>query len=1552
MVGAKGTQRGRKRSSVVDGKENCGKKAKANATESVDKVGSGRDAAQGINYKEVAHKETADDKVSVVEVAECDAERDALEQTGELKCKERRLQDFQIQDDRGELQPLAFTDSSGGPLTISGIIQPAKGPISRKTGRVVQNFAVVEKWDVLYSKTEANVRIWTGNAMYSCVRPSQKYKAMFTSLMDQANICLEVLNVVNPQRGGNAEVSLDAALVKLARSKMEHGYSGWREAILLNGSFILSQFKAETERIDDQRVNLSECQLAIDLEKECGADQCMTRNGGISIGSGVGGSGVKGKEADTLMTADEEFARRLQAKEEAKAQNGAGNARKNSKQAYIRISEEEIAHDYPLPAQYEKEEDEMDELLMADECCYLEPEDLPQRILTDFAIYNSEGFFATLELLPGWSGIDPDVELYGSGIVKEEEEDDPWQKDWSSGFADAGGSGAGGSGAGGSGAGGSGAGGSGAGGSGAGGSSCPGGSSSAAGGGSSAALEMQDSEPHGIRTYLSQIKEWVVECGFDTVTISLRTEACWYKLDLPHETYAPWFNVVHKCARVAVKIIGMITEETRVSRLSFAAVVKRLAEQDKSSDSYISKDESTVRQYVTVHGQIISDQLKNFPVEKVKKSAFAVALLEQMEMRRHFKLYMPKKKTKKASRGGKAVRTVVNKNPMKDRAANNIRAKSMPATATRLVQDIWQHYFFVPENQLAEIPEADKEEVNDEEELGAEADLTQTPAGSKAKSKSVTSKKPVATWIGQPLRTDGKKKLYEKASFGDLSVDVGCVVELGAGVGGNHTVGLIQSMWEKQNGQKVAQVRLMMMGRSTVLGDTASEEELFLTTDLVTTPLDSIKGVLKAGRLTEKWGPKHRREQLANYNTLREKNESAASDGSPIEYFYRSLYLPDKGMFCEAPADLGFNSISQQTSDDKAEAGAVVIDGGRGIRSNGEEYREGDFLYVDSTLWDPLVEAPVREVPDYAAKGGRGHKGSSRLMQPFGIGRLVRVLPNGQKTFAKNGKASKVEVMRFYRPEDVQLDLAYTTSFWDVFASKDKFTIDVASIAGKCKVVSEGQRKENEIWTYECTHSVKSAEPAKLLPPPAEFRRSSKEDLMDIDESKPQEGIELKTLDIFAGCGGLSEGLHQAGAAVTKWAVEYDDEAARACQENNPDAAIFCNNSSVILRRAMAEHSYLDDCCACDAAIDQANKMPSERAASLPAPGDVDFICGGPPCQGYSGMNRFNKGTWSLMQNSMVINFLSFADFYRPRFFLLENVRAFVSHNKSKTFRLAVRSLLDMGYQVRFGVLNAGNYGVPQSRKRTFIWGAAPGEKLPDWPAQMHVFSSPQLTITLPGGIKYVAVPNRNGAPLRTVTVKDAIGDLPPIKNGEDRAERSYDSEAKSAFQKEIRKGSTVLRDHIAKRLSDLNLERCKCIPKNVPGADWRVLQEIVAKDPSREKFKGQPLVPWCLPNTADRHNGWRGLFGRLDVHGHFPTSTTDPQPMGKVGQVFHPDQDRIVSVRECARSQGFPDNFRFTGTVHQKHRQVGNAVPPPLARALGRELRKSLEWKAAAHHD
>ena len=149
----------------------------------------------------------------------------------------------------------------------------------------------------------------------------------------------------------------------------------------------------------------------------------------------------------------------------------------------------------------------------------------------------------------------------------------------------------------------------------------------------------------------------------------------------------------------------------------------------------------------------------------------------------------------------------------------------------------------------------------------------------------------------------------------------------------------------------------------------------------------------------------------------------------------------------------------------------------------------------------------------------------------------------------------------------------------------------------------------------------------------------------------------------------------------------------------------------------------------------------------------------------------------------------------------------FDSHTSTASLPSHAHPLPSLLAQVRFGVLNAGYYGVPQARKRTIIWAAAPGETLPEWPTPIHVFHSPQLTINLPGGVAYTAVPNQVGklvwgygqptpcsganqliilvqpsfpashhthpvphtqvgAPLRSVTVKDAIFDLPHIQNG------------------------------------------------------------------------------------------------------------------------------------------------------------------------------------------
>ncbi len=191
---------------------------------------------------------------------------------------------------------------------------------------------------------------------------------------------------------------------------------------------------------------------------------------------------------------------------------------------------------------------------------------------------------------------------------------------------------------------------------------------------------------------------------------------------------------------------------------------------------------------------------------------------------------------------------------------------------------------------------------------------------------------------------------------------------------------------------------------------------------------------------------------------------------------------------------------------------------------------------------------------------------------------------------------------------------------------------------------------------------------------------------------------------------------------------------------------------------------------------------------------------------------------------------------------------------------------------------------------------------------------------------------------------------------------------------------STDVRDHVCKEMSALVEARMEFIP-TLPGSDWRDLPNIVhrlkdgaytdklvykyndylrgkAEDGSLRGVcfcatgKGRPcrpedkqtntLIPWCLPHTSARHNQWSGLYGRLEYDGFFSTTVTNPEPMGKQGRVLHPEQHRLVSVRECARSQGFPDWYQFHGTVLDRHRQVGNAVSPPMGLALGLEIRKA----------
>ncbi|XP_030050731.1 DNA (cytosine-5)-methyltransferase 1-like [Microcaecilia unicolor] len=306
----------------------------------------------------------------------------------------------------------------------------------------------------------------------------------------------------------------------------------------------------------------------------------------------------------------------------------------------------------------------------------------------------------------------------------------------------------------------------------------------------------------------------------------------------------------------------------------------------------------------------------------------------------------------------------------------------------------------------------------------------------------------------------------------------------------------------------------------------------------------------------------------------------------------------------------------------------------------------------------------------------------------------------------------------------------------------------------------------------------------------------------------------------------------------------------------------------------------------------------------------------------------------------------------------------------------SLQSLVRMGYQCTFGVLQAGQYGVAQTRRRANILAAAPGEKLPMFPEPLHVFAprACQLSVVVDDKTFVSNIVRLNSSLFRTITMSD----LAEIRNGASALKISYNGEPQSWFQRQIR-GSQyqpILRDHICKDMSALIAAPMRYVPL-APGSDWRNLPNIEVRlsdgtttrklrythhqkkngrsstgvlrgicscaegipcDPADRQFN--TLIPWCLPHTGNRHNHWAGLYGSLEWAGFFSTTVTNPEPMGKQGRVLHLEQHRVVSVHECARSQGFPDTYRLFENIFDKHRQVGNAVPPPLAKAIGLELK------------
>ncbi|GLT76699.1 hypothetical protein SLA2020_483440 [Shorea laevis] len=1446
----------------------------------------------------------------------------------------RRLTDFIFHDADGNPQHVEMLEVDD--LFISGAVLPLEqcSDKEKEKGVRCEGFGRIESWAISgYEDGEPVIWVSTDFADYDCLKPANSYKRMYDLFHEKARACVEVYKRLSRSSGGNPDLSVDELIAGVVRSMSDsknfpHGTS-IKDFIISQGEFIYNQLIGLDETCKKNDQAFMDLPVLAGLRDESkmqrgfvpGGETTSGRvpNTSLKIGDGDQINQSMSSAGITEEDEDMKLARLLQEEEywQSMKQKKSRRPVASSNKYYIKINEDEITIDYPLPSYYRSSIQETDEYVIFDNDMETSnPDDLPRSMLHNWSLYNSDSRLISLELLPMKPCADIDVTIYGSGIMTSDD---------GSGF-------------------------------------CLDGDPAHS---SSAGVQNVD----GIPIYLSAVKEWVIEFGASMVFISIRTDLAWYRLGKPSKQYAPWYETVLKTARLAISIITMLKEQSRVARLSFGDIIRKVSEYRKDHPAFISSNPAAVERYIVVHGQILLQQFAEFPDDNIKKCPFVFSLQEKMEQRHHTKWLVKKKMVLKKE---------VNMNPRAAMQPVVSSRKAMPATTTKLINKLWGEYYsnYLPEDSkeadACELKE-DEEIDNDQEENGEEdsdeieeqkvqvdGEIRKACSTNKPK-KSLSSTKDII-WHGEIVgKTSLSESLYKQAFVhGDLVV-VGGFVLLETVEDELPPIYLVEYMYEKDM-KKMVHGRLMIRGSQTVLGNCANERELFLTNDCLDFELEDVKEAVVAEIQKLPWGHQHRKANSLKDKADRERAEDRKRKGLPMEYYCKSLYVPERGAFFCIPTEtigLGNGCCSSCTiKATKIDEEAFKLDLSRkAFTFEGTHYSSEDYVYMAPQYFET-------EVKDHETFKSSRNVG----LKAYVVCQLLEIEASNKSNQA-SPESTKVKVRRFFRPEDISLEKAYCSDIREVYYSEQTLVVPIVAIEGKCDVRKKQNLPSSDSpaifeHVFFCQHMYDPDKGAiKQLPATVKLS-SAKEKVFDNaanrkKKGKCKEGENdsdgadkqtdaaqkncLATLDIFAGCGGLSEGLQRAGASLTKWAIEYEEPAGEAFKLNHPGTLVFVNNCNVILRAIMSTCGDDDDCISTSEAAELAAKLDEKEINNLPRPGQVDFINGGPPCQGFSGMNRFNQSTWSKVQCEMILAFLSFAEYFRPRFFLLENVRNFVSFNKGQTFRLTLASLLEMGYQVRFGILEAGAYGVSQSRKRAFIWAASPEEILPEWPEPMHVFASPELKITLSGNAQYSAVRSTaNGAPVRAITVRDTIGDLPAVGNGASLTTTEYKNEPVSFYQKKIRGDTLVLTDHISKEMNELNLIRCQRIPKR-PGADWRDLPDEKVRLSTGQMVD---LIPWCLPNTAKRHNQWKGLFGRLDWEGNFPTSVTDPQPMGKVGMCFHPDQDRIITVRECARSQGFPDSYKFAGNIQHKHRQIGNAVPPPLAFPLGRKLREAIELK------
>lgn len=362
-----------------------------------------------------------------------------------------------------------------------------------------------------------------------------------------------------------------------------------------------------------------------------------------------------------------------------------------------------------------------------------------------------------------------------------------------------------------------------------------------------------------------------------------------------------------------------------------------------------------------------------------------------------------------------------------------------------------------------------------------------------------------------------------------------------------------------------------------------------------------------------------------------------------------------------------------------------------------------------------------------------------------------------------------------------------------------------------------------------------------------------------IKRRKRDKRMEFRILDLFCGAGGMSYGMHKNSHFVTKVALDVNEKLAQTFKENIPESELIIG--------------------------DIQDKEIKEKIINLSKKNKINMIIGGPPCQGFSLKGK--KLGLDDPRNFLFIEYLHLIQELKPLVFVIENVKSLMSTSNGWFKNQIISEIKKLGYKVSVGIVRASDYGVPQNRERVIFLCS-----------KNKVISLPEPTVKKP------------------TTVRDAIEDLAYLNSNEGDFEQSYITEAKTEYQKLMRKDSARLYNHKASNHSEIAIHKLSMIPPE----------------------KGKEYLPENLLGKQKFNSTW----GRLKWDEPSPTIDTRFDAASN-GTNNHPFLNRSITPREAARIQSFDDRFIFYGNKVDIRTQIGNAVPPLMAKAIADHIYENL---------